>query len=118
MIFLFCLSRDFILFFFLSKSDVLQAAAGSLVNELEEYINESFVSSCFHSLHGCSCLCVDCYGRADCKRIKLALFIPLAQRESSVTVLEGVDATQTNMSFFRQQLQRIATHILRCQGNF
>lgn len=33
---------------------------------------------------------------------------------SSVAVLEGVDATQTNMSFFRQQLIRIATHILRC----
>ncbi|XP_071326246.1 large proline-rich protein BAG6 isoform X2 [Trachinotus anak] len=52
-------------------------AANSLVNELEEYITESF-------------------------------------RESSVTVLEGVDITQTNMSFFRQQLTRIATHILRC----
>lgn len=38
------------------------------------------------------------------------------QRESSVTVLEGVDATQTNMSFFRQQLQLFATHILRCTG--
>ncbi|XP_041797503.1 large proline-rich protein BAG6-like isoform X3 [Chelmon rostratus] len=55
----------------------IAAAADSLVNELEEYITESF-------------------------------------RESSVTVLEGVDATQTNMSFFRQQLQQIATHILRC----
>uniref|UniRef100_A0A7N8XNH4 BCL2-associated athanogene 6 n=1 Tax=Mastacembelus armatus TaxID=205130 RepID=A0A7N8XNH4_9TELE len=50
-------------------------AADSLVNELEEYITESF---------------------------------------SSVTVLEGVDITQTNMSFFRQQLTHIATHILRC----
>lgn len=40
----------------------------------------------------------------------------LPQRESSVTVLEGVDVTQTNMSFFRQQLTRIATHILRCTG--
>uniref|UniRef100_A0A7N6B8T6 BCL2-associated athanogene 6 n=1 Tax=Anabas testudineus TaxID=64144 RepID=A0A7N6B8T6_ANATE len=50
-------------------------AADSLVNELEEYISESF---------------------------------------SSVTVLEGVDITQTNMSFFRQQLTHIATHILRC----
>ena len=38
------------------------------------------------------------------------------QRESSVTVLEGVDVTQTNMAFFRQQLTRIATHILRCTG--
>ncbi|KAJ8354521.1 hypothetical protein SKAU_G00220880 [Synaphobranchus kaupii] len=33
---------------------------------------------------------------------------------STVTVLEGVDITQTNMSFFRQQFTRIATHILRC----
>ncbi|KAM8870530.1 large proline-rich protein BAG6 isoform 2-T2 [Spinachia spinachia] len=55
----------------------IAAAAESLVNELEEYISESF-------------------------------------RESSVTVLDGVDATQTNMSFFRQQLMHIATHILRC----
>ncbi|XP_068425339.1 large proline-rich protein BAG6 isoform X7 [Clinocottus analis] len=55
----------------------ITAAAESLVNELEEYISESF-------------------------------------RESSVTVLEGVDVTQTNMSFFRQQLMHIATHILRC----
>ncbi|KAM4568360.1 large proline-rich protein BAG6 isoform 2-T5 [Fundulus diaphanus] len=52
-------------------------AAESLVNELEEYITESF-------------------------------------RESSVTVLDGVDVTQTNMAFFRQQLTQIATHILRC----
>uniref|UniRef100_A0A3B4TSR5 BCL2-associated athanogene 6 n=1 Tax=Seriola dumerili TaxID=41447 RepID=A0A3B4TSR5_SERDU len=55
-------------------------AANSLVNELEEYITESF-------------------------------------RESSVTVLEGVDVTQTNMSFFKQQLTRIATHILRCSDD-
>ncbi|XP_039661277.1 large proline-rich protein BAG6 isoform X2 [Perca fluviatilis] len=55
----------------------IAAAADSLVNELEEYISESFI-------------------------------------ESSVTVLEGVDVTQTNMSFFRQQLMHIATHILRC----
>ncbi|XP_047216624.1 large proline-rich protein BAG6 isoform X3 [Girardinichthys multiradiatus] len=55
----------------------IATAAESLVNELEEYITESF-------------------------------------RESSVTVLEGVDITQTNMSFFRQQLMQIATHILRC----
>ncbi|XP_013770831.1 large proline-rich protein BAG6 [Pundamilia nyererei] len=55
----------------------IAAAADSLVNELEEYITESF-------------------------------------RESSVSVLEGVDITQTNMTFFRQQLTRIATHILRC----
>ncbi|XP_028435746.1 large proline-rich protein BAG6 isoform X3 [Perca flavescens] len=55
----------------------IAAAADSLVNELEEYISESFL-------------------------------------ESSVTVLDGVDVTQTNMSFFRQQLMHIATHILRC----
>ncbi|MEQ2272803.1 Large proline-rich protein bag6 [Xenotaenia resolanae] len=42
------------------------------------------------------------------------LHLHLQQRESSVTVLEGVDITQTNMSFFRQQLMQIATHILRC----
>uniref|UniRef100_A0A8C5E0R4 Large proline-rich protein BAG6 n=1 Tax=Gouania willdenowi TaxID=441366 RepID=A0A8C5E0R4_GOUWI len=53
----------------------ISAAADRLVNELEEYITESF---------------------------------------SSVTVLDGVDITQTNMSFFRQQLTRIASHILRC----
>ncbi|XP_043974320.1 large proline-rich protein BAG6 isoform X4 [Gambusia affinis] len=55
----------------------IAAAAESLVNDLEEYITESF-------------------------------------RESSVSVLDGVDATQTNMSFFRQQLTQISTHILRC----
>lgn len=46
----------FSLFFSLgfSLSDVLQAAAASLVNELEEYITESFVSFYFHSLHGCT----------------------------------------------------------------
>uniref|UniRef100_A0A3P9N7A2 BCL2-associated athanogene 6 n=1 Tax=Poecilia reticulata TaxID=8081 RepID=A0A3P9N7A2_POERE len=53
----------------------IAAAAESLVNDLEEYITESF---------------------------------------SSVSVLDGVDATQTNMSFFRQQLTQISTHILRC----
>lgn len=37
-----------------SLSDVLQAAAASLVNELEEYITESFVSFGFHSLCGCT----------------------------------------------------------------
>lgn len=55
----------------------IAAAADSLVNELEEYITESF-------------------------------------SESSVSVLEGVDATQTNMAFFRQQLTQIATHIVHC----
>lgn len=40
----------FLVFFFLvfSLPDVLQTAAASLVNELEEYITESFVSFCFH----------------------------------------------------------------------
>uniref|UniRef100_A0A3B3DUA8 BCL2-associated athanogene 6 n=1 Tax=Oryzias melastigma TaxID=30732 RepID=A0A3B3DUA8_ORYME len=55
----------------------ITAAADSLVNELEEYITESF-------------------------------------RESSVAVLDGVDVTQTNMSFFRHHLTTIATHILQC----
>ncbi|CAB1333444.1 unnamed protein product [Coregonus sp. 'balchen'] len=36
---------------------------------------------------------------------------------SSVAVLEGVNITQTNLSFFRQQLTRIATHILCCTDN-
>ncbi|MCI4386021.1 hypothetical protein PGIGA_G00057350 [Pangasianodon gigas] len=33
---------------------------------------------------------------------------------SSVTVRDGVDITQTNRSFLRQQLTDIATHILQC----
>lgn len=45
----------------------------------------------------------------------LSLFVLVLQ--SSVAVLEGVNVTQTNLSFFRQQLTRIATHILRCTGN-
>uniref|UniRef100_A0A3Q3IN94 BCL2-associated athanogene 6 n=1 Tax=Monopterus albus TaxID=43700 RepID=A0A3Q3IN94_MONAL len=45
---------------------------------------------------------------------ELEEYITESFRESSVTVLEGVDITQTNMLFFRQQLIRIATHILRC----
>ncbi|XP_068610999.1 large proline-rich protein BAG6 [Brachionichthys hirsutus] len=57
--------------------ETIAAAADSLVDELGEYITESF-------------------------------------RESSVAVLDGVDVTQTNMTFFRQQLQHIAIHILRC----
>nr|XP_029535686.1 large proline-rich protein BAG6-like isoform X2 [Oncorhynchus nerka] len=56
----------------------IAVAADGLINELEEYITESF---------------------------------------SSVAVLEGVNVTQTNLSFFRQQLTRIATHILRCTDN-
>ncbi|XP_056597789.1 large proline-rich protein BAG6 isoform X2 [Triplophysa dalaica] len=53
-------------------------AAEDLINELEEYIAESF---------------------------------------SIVTVREGVDIIQTNTSFLRQQLTRMATHILRCTDN-
>ncbi|KAJ8290161.1 hypothetical protein GJAV_G00009440 [Gymnothorax javanicus] len=33
---------------------------------------------------------------------------------ATVTVMEGVDITQTNTGFLRQQFTRIATHILRC----
>ncbi|XP_066515204.1 large proline-rich protein BAG6 isoform X2 [Hoplias malabaricus] len=36
---------------------------------------------------------------------------------STVTVREGVDITQTNRSFLRQQLTTIATHILHCTDN-
>ncbi|KAI5099109.1 large proline-rich protein BAG6, partial [Silurus meridionalis] len=36
---------------------------------------------------------------------------------SSVTVRDGVDITQTNRSFLRQQLTDIATHILQCTDN-
>ncbi|KAM9851863.1 large proline-rich protein BAG6-like isoform 2-T2 [Aulostomus maculatus] len=45
---------------------------------------------------------------------ELEEYITESFRESSVTVLEGVDITQTNMLYFRQQLTHIATHILRC----
>ncbi|CAF88944.1 unnamed protein product, partial [Tetraodon nigroviridis] len=50
------------------------------------------------------------------RELRLIVAFPFArpQRESSVSVLEGVDVTQTNMSFFRQQLRLFATHILRC----
>lgn len=36
--------------------------------------------------------------------------------QSTVTVREGVDIIQTNISFLRQQFTRMATHILRCSG--
>uniref|UniRef100_A0A8C9S072 Large proline-rich protein BAG6 n=1 Tax=Scleropages formosus TaxID=113540 RepID=A0A8C9S072_SCLFO len=36
---------------------------------------------------------------------------------STVAVQDGVDITQTNLSFFRQQFTRIATHILRCSDH-
>ncbi|XP_056154160.1 large proline-rich protein BAG6 [Lampris incognitus] len=38
----------------------------------------------------------------------------IAESFATVTVREGVDITQTNMSFLRQQFTRIAAHILRC----
>ncbi|XP_052440852.1 large proline-rich protein BAG6 isoform X1 [Carassius gibelio] len=41
----------------------------------------------------------------------------IAESFSTVTVREGVDIIQTNMSFLRQQFTRIATHILRCTDN-
>lgn len=56
----------------------IASASEDLINELEEYIAESF---------------------------------------STVTVREGVDIIQTNMSFLRQQFTRMATHILRCTDN-
>lgn len=56
----------------------IASAAEDLINELEEYIAESF---------------------------------------STVTVREGVDIIQTNISFLRQQFTRMATHILHCTDN-
>ncbi|KAF5909105.1 large proline-rich protein BAG6 isoform X1, partial [Clarias magur] len=41
----------------------------------------------------------------------------IAESFSTVTVRDGVDIIQTNMSFLRQQFTRMATHILRCTGN-
>ncbi|XP_018596236.2 large proline-rich protein BAG6 isoform X2 [Scleropages formosus] len=38
----------------------------------------------------------------------------IAETFSTASVLEGVDITQTNLSFLRQQFMQIATHILRC----
>ncbi|XP_055749723.1 large proline-rich protein BAG6-like isoform X3 [Salvelinus fontinalis] len=53
----------------------INAASVDLINDLEEYITESF---------------------------------------ATVTVREGVDIIQTNITFLRQQFTRVATHILRC----
>lgn len=36
---------------------------------------------------------------------------------ATVTVREGVDIVQTNLSFFRQQFAQMATHILRCNDH-
>lgn len=41
----------------------------------------------------------------------------VAESFSTVTVREGVDIIQTNMSYLRQQFTRMATHILRCTDN-
>uniref|UniRef100_A0A671TDT3 Large proline-rich protein BAG6 n=1 Tax=Sinocyclocheilus anshuiensis TaxID=1608454 RepID=A0A671TDT3_9TELE len=41
----------------------------------------------------------------------------IAESFSTVTVREGVDIIQTNISFLRQQFTRMATHILRCTDN-
>ncbi|XP_058609918.1 large proline-rich protein BAG6 isoform X4 [Onychostoma macrolepis] len=41
----------------------------------------------------------------------------IAESFSNVTVHEGVDIIQTNISFLRQQFTRMATHILRCTDN-
>ncbi|XP_041933610.1 large proline-rich protein BAG6 isoform X1 [Alosa sapidissima] len=38
----------------------------------------------------------------------------IAESFATVTVREGVDIVQTNLSFLRQQFTRMATHILRC----
>ncbi|KAK7899619.1 hypothetical protein WMY93_020472 [Mugilogobius chulae] len=38
----------------------------------------------------------------------------IAESFAAVTVRDGVDIVQTNLSFFRQQLAQIATHILHC----
>uniref|UniRef100_A0A8C1QF32 Large proline-rich protein BAG6 n=1 Tax=Cyprinus carpio TaxID=7962 RepID=A0A8C1QF32_CYPCA len=41
----------------------------------------------------------------------------IAESFSTVTVREGVDIIQTNISFLRQQFTRMATHIQRCTDN-
>ncbi|CAI5689688.1 unnamed protein product [Oreochromis niloticus] len=41
----------------------------------------------------------------------------IAESFATVTVREGVDIIQTNLSFFRQQFTRMATHILRCNDH-
>ncbi|KAM7372710.1 hypothetical protein PAMP_007613 [Pampus punctatissimus] len=42
----------------------------------------------------------------------------IAESFATVTVREGVDIVQTNLSFFRQQFTQMASHILRCNGRF
>uniref|UniRef100_A0A672QZZ2 Large proline-rich protein BAG6 n=1 Tax=Sinocyclocheilus grahami TaxID=75366 RepID=A0A672QZZ2_SINGR len=41
----------------------------------------------------------------------------ISESFSTVTVREGVDIIQTNLSFLRQQFTRMAIHILRCTDN-
>lgn len=41
----------------------------------------------------------------------------IAESFATVTVREGVDIVQTNLSFLRQQLKQVATHILRCNDH-
>ncbi|XP_078146530.1 large proline-rich protein BAG6 isoform X2 [Centroberyx gerrardi] len=41
----------------------------------------------------------------------------IAESFATVTVREGVDIVQTNMSFLRQQFTRMASHILRCNDH-
>ncbi|KAM9838819.1 large proline-rich protein BAG6 isoform 2-T3 [Aulostomus maculatus] len=41
----------------------------------------------------------------------------IAQSFAAVTVREGVDIVQTNLSFLRQQFTQIATHILHCSDH-
>ncbi|XP_026011350.1 large proline-rich protein BAG6 isoform X1 [Astatotilapia calliptera] len=41
----------------------------------------------------------------------------IAESFATVTVREGVDIIQTNLSFFRQQFTQMATHILRCHDH-
>lgn len=41
----------------------------------------------------------------------------VAESFATVTVREGVDIVQTNLSFFRQQFTQMATHILRCNDH-
>lgn len=41
----------------------------------------------------------------------------IAESFATVTVRDGVDIVQTNLSFFRQQFTQMATHILRCNDH-
>ncbi|XP_039977739.1 large proline-rich protein BAG6 [Xiphias gladius] len=41
----------------------------------------------------------------------------IAESFATVTVREGVDIVQTNMSFLRQQLTHMASHIMRCNDH-